>query len=141
MIEARRTVIEQVKTWLGTPFVVKGAVKGAGVDCGSLLIVCYAAAGVLVPSLDGLGHFPLGWNMNTQEERYLNIVKGFAKEVAAPEPGDIAMFKIGPVYAHSAVVVEWPLVIHTMARSRVEYTDASKAPLHKLDKPIFLSPF
>lgn len=140
-LELRQAVLGQVNGWLGTPFVTRGAVRGAGVDCGSLLIVCYGAAGVPVPPLDGLGHFPLGWHQHATEERYLNILKQFSREVSEPRPGDMALFKMGKVWAHSSIVIEWPVVAHTMWKGKVELSDATKPPLSNRAKPLFLSPF
>ena len=137
----RQAVIAEATTWIGTPFHYNNSmVRGAGVACGPLLIAVYGKVGIPVPAISSLGHFPMDWHMNTDEERYLNILLGFTKVVEIPQPGDIALFKIGKVHGHSAIVTEWPRVIHVLWKSVVQHADASLRPL-KHRHQIYLSPF
>ena len=50
--------------------------------------------------------------MHRNEEWY----KGFADQnghrVDKPLPGDFALFKIGRIYSHGAIVIDWPHIIH-----------------------------
>jgi hypothetical protein len=48
-----------------------------------------------------------------------------------PEPGDITLFLISRVHAHGAIVVDWPWVIHAVARDKVCIDDISKFTLGK----------
>lgn len=143
----RLKAIEEAKTWMGTPFIHQGAIKGArgGVGCGTLLIAAYGAAGVAVPTLSDVGLFPSDWHCNTTEERYLNILTAYDfKPVENPLPGDTAIFRTATskVWSHSALVIEWPIVIHVMWRREVQYSDATRAPLYRREyAPMFLSPF
>jgi hypothetical protein len=64
----------------------------------------------------------------------------YAREVAAPEPGDAALFKFGRCFAHGAVIVEWPWLIHAWNSLGVVRADASKPAL--VGRPVrFFSPF
>lgn len=136
----RASVLAEARRWLGTPFVHGAQVLGSGVGCGGLLIAVYGALGVPVPAREELGYFPHDWHLHERSERYLNILLGYTREVSEPEPGDIALFRIGHVYAHSAIVEAWPRVIHTMWKRTVEWADADKPPLARR-KIVFLSPF
>lgn len=136
----REDIVQEARTWLGTPFIHQGMVKGAGVGCGTLLIAVYGGIGLPVPDPKTLGYFPRDWHLHTREERYLNILLGFAHPVEVPEPGDMVLFQIGRIFAHSGIVVKWPTeIIHVMWGSSVEIADASKQPLDR-KKTMFLSP-
>ncbi len=137
----RQAVIAEARTWIGTPFHHNNSmVKGAGVACGPLLIAVYGKLGIPVPAVPDLGHFPMDWHENTSEERYLNILLGFTKVVEIPQPGDIALFKIGQVHGHSAIVTAWPEVIHVLWRHVVQVANAEQRPLKRRHQ-IYLSPF
>jgi cell wall-associated NlpC family hydrolase len=103
-------VVAEAQKWLGTPYHHMGAVRGAGVDCGQLLVEVYSALG-LAPRID-LGYYPSDWHFNRSEEIYLGWVKQYAKPTENPKMGDIALFKFGRCISHGAIVVELPLVIH-----------------------------
>ena len=107
----RRNVISVARSWLGTPYHAGGRVKGAGVDCLTLLAEVYAEAGA-VPYVD-VPYYPHDWHLHRSEERYLNGLLRYAHEIdALPEPGDIALWKFGRCFSHGAIVVEWPIIIH-----------------------------
>jgi cell wall-associated NlpC family hydrolase len=114
--EQRAAVIAEAKTWLRTPYHHRAHVKGGGVDCAYLLIEVYHACG-LIPSIDP-GEYPPDWMMHREEERYLGWVKKFAHEVETPRPGDIALYHVGRCFAHGAIVVDWPTIIHAYIREK-----------------------
>ncbi len=45
----RRAIVREAMTWLGTPYVSNGAVKGAGVDCGMILVRVFSDCGIIEP--------------------------------------------------------------------------------------------
>jgi cell wall-associated NlpC family hydrolase len=109
--EERKMVVEEAKTWLGTPYISNGAVKGAGIDCGMLLVRVYSDIG-LIPAFDPRP-YPAQWALHQSAERYLAIVESYAHEIPGPPlPGDIALFKFGKCWAHGAIVTDWPQLIH-----------------------------
>lgn len=110
--EEREMVVAEAKTWLGTPYISNGAVKGAGIDCGMLLVRVFIDAG-LIPDFDPRP-YPAQWALNQSAERYLAIVESYAREIEGlPKPGDIALFKFGKCWAHGAIVINWPEIIHS----------------------------
>jgi cell wall-associated NlpC family hydrolase len=107
----RERVVRVAQGWLGTPYHPGGRVKGAGVDCLTLLAEVYHEAGI-VPHVD-VPYYPHDWHLHRGTERYLDGLLTYAKEIAdGPRMGDIALWKFGRCYSHGAIVVEWPLVIH-----------------------------
>ncbi len=110
----REDVVAEARSWLGTPYHHQAQVKGAGVDCGQLLLAVYAAVGV-IPETD-VGNYAHDWHIHRSEEQYLSWVAKFAHQVETPKPGDIALFKFGRCVSHGAIVIKWPLVAHAYIR-------------------------
>lgn len=107
----RDKVVEIAKSWLRTPYHHRAKLKGHGVDCGQILIAVFSEAG-LISDFD-TGEYPQDWMLHRDEERYLKSVEKYAHRVEVPKPGDIALFKFGRCVSHAAIVVEWPIVIHS----------------------------
>jgi cell wall-associated NlpC family hydrolase len=125
--EQRARVVAEAKSWLRTPYHHRGRIKGAGVDCGMLLIEVFAAAGV-IEDFDP-GYYPHDWHLHRSEERYLGWVERHAHRVDVPLPGDVLLFKFGRCISHGAIVVEWPTVIHAYLRQGCRLARADQAPL------------
>jgi cell wall-associated NlpC family hydrolase len=100
-------------------------VKGAGVDCLTLLAEVYAEAGLVerVP----IPHYPHDWHLHQSEERYLNGILYYMHEVETPLPGDVVLWKFGRCFSHGAIVVNWPDVIHAYVGSAVTLENAERA--------------
>jgi cell wall-associated NlpC family hydrolase len=126
-IDAERAlVVAEARGWLRTPYHHMGRIKGAGVDCATLLAEVYARAGVL-PSVD-VPFYPPDWHLHRDSERYLDFVLAHAVETdGAAKPADLALWRFGRCFSHGAIVVEWPLVIHAYAGRGCVLEDAAKA--------------
>lgn len=121
----RDSIIRIAKEYLKTPYHHYGTVKGAGVDCLTLIIGVFKEAGLLkdftVPK------YSHEWHLHHSEEKYLNGLLKYSQEVETPQPGDVALWKFGRCYSHAAIVVEWPLVIHAYTGKGCVYEDAHAA--------------
>ncbi|MBV8133674.1 MAG: hydrolase [Alphaproteobacteria bacterium] len=140
MTDPRRLlVIEEARGWLGTPYHHMGRVKGAGTDCLMMLAEIYEAADV-VPEIEVPFYSP-DWHLHRDAERYLEGMMQYACEIEGPpQPGDIALFKFGRCFAHGAIVIEWPRVIHAWYNAGVLYADATQPQL--TGRPVrFFDPF
>jgi cell wall-associated NlpC family hydrolase len=125
----REQVIAEAKTWLRTPYHHMGRVKGGGTDCLMLLAEVYHTAGV-IPAID-VPFYPADWNLHRDAERYLEGLMGYAREIdGPPQCGDVAVFKFGRCFAHGAIVVSWPRVIHAWCNAGVVFGDAAQPPLY-----------
>jgi len=139
----RQIVLEEAQTWMGTLWMANACIKGVGVDCGRFLYACFKVAGVELPDLNTIGHWPGDWALHrmADAEPLLKIIQTCTIEFAAdPLPADVVMFKMGRAYSHTAIVMEWPSVIHVLGNGRVEIADAHKAPLEGR-QPRFFSPW
>lgn len=106
-----------------------GRTRVGGVDCATLLLCGFGDAG-LVDGAAELPPYPRDFHQHRSEELYLNVIEKFAHRVQRDAiPGDIALFKIGRVVSHSAVVLDWPLGLHAWSISGVvETVDVIAAP-------------
>ena len=137
----RLAVIEEAVGWLRTPYHHMARVKGVGADCLTLLAEVYEKAGV-IPHVE-IPFYPPDWNLHRAAERYLEGVMRYAREAPArdnpdpPQPGDIAVFKFGRCFAHGAIVLQWPRLIHAWHNAGVVYADATQGQLAKRPMRIF----
>src|ERR1700736_1822431 len=126
----RGCVVAEAVSWLRTPYHHMARVKGAGADCLTLLAEVYEKAGV-IPHVE-VPFYPPDWNLHHDAERYLEGVTRYAREIPycadnaplgvrvsggaalrrEPQPGDVAVFKFGRCFAHGAIVLGWPRLIH-----------------------------
>ena len=133
MQEMRQRIVEEAKSWIGTPYVSNAMIKGkrGGTDCAMFLVAVYGDLGLIPKEFDPRP-YPAQWHVHRSEERYLSHVLQFVKEIEGPpKPGDLAMFKIGKVFAHGAIVENWPRVIHAVGDAMVLPEDISKSIIGK----------
>lgn len=112
--QQRQAVIDEAMTWQGTPHHNGAHIKGAGVDCGWLPIMVYSAVG-LMPSVEP-GRYPPDFMLHRNEEWYKTIADKYGKPLAdgqTPKKGDFVLYKMGRIYSHGAIVIEWPRIIHS----------------------------
>ncbi len=139
MSEADRVaVIAEAQSWIGTKFHHEGRIKGAGVDCLMLLAEVYERCGI-VAHVDP-PHYAPDYFMHRDAEQYMEGLLGYAREIDAPLPGDVALFKFGRVFSHGAIVIAWPRLIHAYWAIGVVWGDATGHPL-KGREVRFFSPF
>ncbi|MCK9622199.1 MAG: hypothetical protein M0R47_16885 [Methylobacter sp.] len=110
MIEQRKAVIEEAMTWLRTPWRHEAAVKGAGVDCGKIIVEVYVACGLI--ERPTIASYPHDWALHKDDERYLEVVEQYARRVNYPMMGDIVVYKYGRTFSHGGIVRAWPDIIH-----------------------------
>jgi cell wall-associated NlpC family hydrolase len=140
MTEPRRAaVLVEAADWLGTPYHHMGRVKRGGTDCLMLLAEVYQAAG-LIPHVE-IPFYPPDWHLHRGAERYLDGLRRYAREIEAdPQPGDAVLFRFGRCFAHGAIVVAWPRLIHAWHNAGVVYADADQGQLAGRSARFF-SPF
>lgn len=143
--EERALVCKVADTWLGTPYLDKGRVRGGGVDCAMLLAeVFHEAVPHRVTQVD-VDYYSEYWYLSQREhQRLIQVVERYAHRVerTIPLPGDIALFAPqllvtgfhkprAPLVSHGAIVLAWPRVIHSWKPGRmVQYDDADGGELN-----------
>ncbi|HWR15175.1 MAG TPA: hypothetical protein VN577_10120 [Terriglobales bacterium] len=115
-----KTVIEESRTWIGTPYAHMAMVKGAGVDCAMILKAVYEK---VFPELFAgveIEYYPPDWHLHRDDERYVDNILRYAEEIPESEvqPGDIVVIKFGRSFAHGGIVTGWPNVVHAYMNAR-----------------------
>lgn len=128
-------IVEEATSWLGTPYHHRARIKGAGVDCAMFPAEVYAARGLIepVPELD----YPHDWHMHQEAERYLSAVLDRGEETEATDPGNFLLYRWGKLYAHGAIIVRWPTIVHAVLGEGVVLADAGGTQLSARHRRIF----
>jgi cell wall-associated NlpC family hydrolase len=110
---ARIRVIDEARTWIGTPYHDAGRIKGVGVDCLTLILQVYEDAGV-IDHYDP-GYYSPEFHLHSDTPIYLNGMLELCDEIEKKDilPADVAMFRFGRQFSHGAIITEWPNVIHS----------------------------
>lgn len=110
----REQVVEEAKSWDGTPYLHQGFVKGVngGVDCCMINIGVFRDFAGAIPAEFDPRPYPMQWHLHRDEERYLNWFTKYAKRVDTPRLADVALFKFGRTVSHSGIIVGKDIMIH-----------------------------
>ena len=136
--EQRDAVIKEALSWERTPHHNGACIKGHGVDCGTYPIACYLAVG-LIPPIE-IPRYSPQFHLHRDEEWYRAIVESHGFPIKTPQRGDFALYKIGRVYSHGAIVIEWPRIIHAWVGIGVTQDEGDQG--HLADKNVlFYSPW
>jgi cell wall-associated NlpC family hydrolase len=135
-VSTREQVVIEARSWIGTKYHLGNAVKGAGCDCGSLLLAVYHACGLVTD--DDLRNLTGNWWDNVSDERYLLRVMRNARKVldaicygsVKAKPGNIVMTKIENTqrFNHGAIITSWPMGVHAVDPAVCE-VDLSRDPM------------
>ena len=125
---SRAQSVAIARTWLRTPYVLGGRVKGAGCDCATILAEYLIEIGACTEAqlieigfyrADGISHaYASDWFCHSAVEHYLRGLMYFGKLVAQTlcrpgvqaQPGDLVLFRVvsSKRYNHGAIVTAWP---------------------------------
>lgn len=110
MVEATK-IVEEARSWVGTPFHAGARIKGIGADCAGLVVGIAEHFGMVVPGLIAYGmsgrHFPRGDKLL---ERLRDIC---GNESFDMKPGTIGIFTIHPrrrLPQHLAILTESTMI-------------------------------
>jgi cell wall-associated NlpC family hydrolase len=143
--QVRAAIVNEARSWIGTPYHLRSRIKGAGADCGSFLIGVFQNVGMIGQEVEP-PNYPENWWQNVSDERYKfammkyahSIVEGVAyrlgvlkpsKDIAfaiTPQPGDVVLSRAAGsrVYNHAGIVTQWPRLVHAVTPC-VEECDAT----------------
>lgn len=119
--EQRAAAACEARLWLRpspTPYLDNARIRGVGADCETFICEVFNAIGLF--TAQNIPFVPSQWYLNTKEELYLKYLSRYAAEYEftpgrsshPPQTGDIICVKHRWVYAHGAIVLDWPNVIH-----------------------------
>jgi len=136
--EARAAVVAEARKWIATPYHVGADIRGAGVDCGMLIVRVFVDLG-LIPPFDPRP-YPPDWMLHKDDEKYLAFLPDRCARVDEPRLGDIALFRYGRAFSHGGIVTTAaPLaLVHAyhdagcVVEDRVERNPALSDPKRKM---------
>lgn len=140
--DERVCVVQEARTWVGTPYRASQGLKGVGCDCAWLLLRVYSAVG-LISATEPFPYKPGLARLREGEHVYRTMIERFAVAVQrAPIAGDIVVFRV-PIAnlrtgrqlaraTHGGIVTRWPQVVHAYqtATSVVEADVTMDTTLH-----------
>lgn len=125
VLVTRAAVVDEARSWIGTPWVHQAETKGLGADCGGLVRGVSVALGLIpanyqnyVPvDLQGYGRQPHGDLGRRLCDHYWTRI-----DPNNMQPGDIALIRFEADPQHWAIVGDYPLgglsMIHSWNRTK-----------------------
>jgi cell wall-associated NlpC family hydrolase len=145
----RDTVTREAMSWRGTPYILKGRVKGAGADCFTFPAEVMIACGLF--TRNALPPYQHDWFLHQTEEQYLKLLFKHAAEVLTAvcwptlkvEPGNIVVVRAvgSKVFNHSAIVLDWPRCIHCVKDGGVQDFRIDRHPMWAVHEVKIFDPF
>lgn len=115
--ETRASILAEARSWLGTPFHHKGRIKHVGVDCGGFIYEVYSKFFPLKPFPSSYAE---DWALHRDNnEIYLDFIKDYVVEIAAPIPAGLVMFQVGRAFSHGTIYTERDTYIHAYGRTQM----------------------
>ncbi len=113
--ERRVAFVDELLTWIGTPFVDCGAVKGprGAVDCAKMLWKAAMVSGIIhdVPEPRYAARI-----IRSHEESFLAFLTFMgATEIQSPRVGDVLVYMWPTTFKHGAVLINSEQIIHSYA--------------------------
>jgi cell wall-associated NlpC family hydrolase len=128
--EERAAVEAAAMVWDGTPFHHHANVLGHGIDCAHLILEAHIGAG-LVNRFE-TEQYPADWMFHRDEERFVAKIEEYATLVGDSEAplrergpdffvkkGNVLIWRYGRTFSHSAIVSDWPMIIHASHPARI----------------------
>lgn len=135
--QQRQAVVDEAISWLGTPYHDNARVKNGGVDCGLFLLEVFERCG-LIEHIE-VPYYRRDWHLHRSEEKYLGWVEKYCCEISErkPLPGDIIVYHYGRCISHGAIVVDYPIIIHSYVNLGVIYGDNTQGEFPKRQRALY----
>lgn len=132
----RQEAVKLAALFLKTPYVLGGRVKGAGVDCATLLALYLEECGFAQKNdFDDVGIYTGDWFQHARSERYLmrlirhapKVLDTICRGTVDAKPGSLVLFKVvrSRLFNHGGIITKWPFMIHAQDPC-VKEVDATK---------------
>lgn len=105
-------IVQEAKTWIGTPFKHQGRVKGLGVDCVGLIIGIAHAFHLTDFDYAAYSHAPDGITMQKLLNQHLHAIP-----IHTAKAGDIVLMRFDAQPQHVGILSDYGL-IHAYAQVR-----------------------
>ena len=115
-----QSIIDEITSWIGTPWRHLQCVKGQGVDCVQLIIGVAKNLGWLLPDYNS-GKYPRDYSLHNSESLLIEEIKKLCVEIKKEDIGigDILVFVNGKSAGHIGFYVGDGLIVHAHIRQGV----------------------
>lgn len=110
MNDIRYQIIDAARSWLGTPFLHQGRLKGLGVDCIGLILGVDETinGGMNYPDPKDYPRDPIGTMMADRLKTFMRPVP-----LAIAQPGDVIHFAWGRFPQHVSILTDEGTMVHS----------------------------
>lgn len=133
----RGQVVDEARSWVGTPYHKAAMVKGAGVDCATLLIAVYRKFDLMAN--EKTSEVAEDWWRHATENQYAVRMLRYANRIAQTicrggpmqfEAGNAVLACVAGagLYNHGAIITRWPRAVEAV-QPRVREIDVTRDPL------------
>jgi len=105
-------IVQEAKTWIGTPFKHQGRIKGLGVDCVGLIIGVAHVFKLTEFDYTNYSHTPDGFLMQQLLAQHLDVMA-----IQAAKAGDIVLMRFEAQPQHVGILSHYG-IIHAYAQVR-----------------------
>ncbi len=123
--ELREAVIVEARKWLGANYHVMAQLKYKACDCMTLLIEVFSAVGLI--DWFKAPHYSPDFLFHRRDEVYLNGLLERSRRTNKYDKGNIILYKMGRIVSHSAIIVDYPLIIHAAVEKGCILDDAEQS--------------
>lgn len=131
MSALQRAIVDEARTWIGTPYRHQFSVKGQGCDCLGLLRGVWRS--VIGPEPETAPAYTPDWSEASGEERLWQAAKRHLQPIRSPVSGDILLFRMRSraVAKHLGILASndtrYPTIIHAYTGHGVVETPLTQA--------------
>ena len=98
-------IAKAAESYIGTPHVNGAKVKGAGIDCGMLLIASLEDAGIIKKDSIKIAPYSNEWHLHHSDEWFLSYVRKYCKKAAV---------EYGRCISHAGVYIGDGIIVHAV---------------------------
>lgn len=119
----RSNIVSIARSWIGTPYLHRARVKGAGVDCALVILAVFQEAGIAPPD-EELHRYSPDWWLHQSHEKYMlrvlrhahKTVQGRCLPTTEAKDGCIVLTRAcgSKLFNHGGIVTRWPHVVHCL---------------------------
>jgi len=133
--ELRLKIEEVARKWVGGSYHINGMIPYTHSDCHTILMMIYAEA-QLIPLLTPQ-YYNAQFMLHTGDTKYFDTIKEYASETSYPQKGDLILYRYGRVISHSAIILNYPEIIHSQVNNGTILDDATNPALVKRQEHIY----
>ncbi len=110
----RHLIVNEAKSWIGTPYKHYTSKKGIGTDCG--LFVMQVFANLKLVKYEKPDFYPMDWAMHNPKGHLFELwAKKYCDEIPKEKLsiGDVIFYYFGKCVSHSAILIHGNMIIHS----------------------------